>query len=264
MTNPLADTLNAAAAASQADASQVAKPIEQAAAPAATQDYVAAGLPATQQTTAVAHNSPASPMSMDSSEIQNESAITSFLKLTEGGVEVSDTKYGPIKVALRIEDASQGGGFRPARMMNYEGAQGMVYTKTYDHVNTVSNSPAHAALSWAASCEKVLQNNDKAYDFLGYDLALVVVEDTQPLKGSEVLPAGTVLGFTTPYTASKTFLAIWKAAVAANQRGNDVLLELEGEEVSKNNRKYKVLRVKTLGYEAPKVYTSAITDEAAE
>ena len=253
MTNALQDTLAAAAAASQSDASQVAQPIEQQQQQTtnvvAEQAYAASNLPA-------AHAPAGSPLSMDSSEVQNESAIGSFLKLTEGGVEVSDVKYGPIKVALRVEDASLGGGFRPAQMMNYEGPQGMVYTKTYDQANTVSNNPAHAALSWPANCQKVLEMHPNAYKYLGYDLALVVTEDVPPLKSGEPLKAGTVLGFTTPYTASKTFLAIWKAAIAANQRGNDVLLEVEGEEVSKNNRKYKVIRVKTLGYAEPQNYAS--------
>lgn len=251
MTNPLQDTLAAAAAQSQADESQVAQPIEQQNNVVAEQVYQASNLPAAHEPRR------AVTMSMDSDEVQNESSIGSFLKLTDGGVEVSDTKYGPVKVALRVEDATNGGGFKPAQMMNYEGPQGMVYTKTYDQCNTVSNNPAHSALSWAANCEKVLAMHPQAYKYLGYDLALVVTEDVQPLKkGGDVLKAGTVLGFTTPYTASKTFLAIWKAAVAASQRGKDVILEVEGEEISKNSRSYKIVRVKTIGYAEPENYIS--------
>lgn len=250
--NPLESTLQAAAAASQADASQVAQPIEQ---QEVQQNYQAQSLPAVNNNAVAQHHVQPTNLTMDSSDVQNESSIGSFLKLTDGGVEVSDTKYGAIKVALRVEDAANGGGFKPARMMNYEGAQGMVYTKTYDGANTESNSPAHSNLSWAANCEKIMQLSPKAYSYLGYDLALVVSEDVKPLKaGGEVLKAGTVLGFTTPYTASKLFLAAWKAAVAASQRGNDVILELEGEEISKNSRMYKVLRMKTLGYKAPQNY----------
>ncbi len=190
-------------------------------------------------------------LSMDSSIVQAQSGITDFFKLTDGGCQISDVKYDPIKVRLRLEDAQKGGGFKPALMMNYEAPSGMVYTKSYDGQTTVSSNPAHSALSWAANKQKILQLAPKAYDFLGYDIAFVVAEDVTSKDKKTVLKAGTVLGFTTPFTASKMLKKVWDAAINGNQRGNDVILKISGEEISKNNRQYKQLVVELLGYEAP-------------
>lgn len=247
----LNEALNAAAQEAATDSTATAQPISQV-------DQSTVVGEATTTSPAVANRQVAAPaaggssLSMDSSVVQSQSSITEFLKLSDGGCMVGEAKFGPIKVRIRLEDASNGGGFKPAYMMNYEGPQGMVYTKSYDGVNTSSNNPAHAGLSWADNKARILNLAPKAYDFLGYDIAFVVAEDTESKdKKAELLKAGTILGFTTPYTAAKMLKKVWDAGVGANQRGNDAILMISGEEISKNGRQYKQLVVEHVGYAAP-------------
>ncbi|URG13805.1 hypothetical protein [Acinetobacter phage vB_AbaS_TCUP2199] len=247
----LNEALNAAANEAAADSTATAQPISQ-----VDQGSVVGNGEAT--TPAVANRQVAAApaaggpsLSMDSSVVQSQSSITEFLKLSDGGCMVGEAKFDPIKVRIRLEDASNGGGFKPAYMMNYEGPQGMVYTKSYDGVNTSSNNPAHAGLSWADNKARILNLAPKAYDFLGYDIAFVVAEDTLSKDKKTELKAGTVLGFTTPYTAAKMLKKVWDSGVGANQRGNDAILMISGEEISKNGRQYKQLVVEHVGYAAP-------------
>ena len=245
--NALTDALAQAAEAAQSDSTATAQPISQ----------VEQGTVVGTNTPAVANHQVATApaggasLSMDSSVVQSQSSITEFLKLSDGGCMIGEVKFDPIKVRIRLEDAQNGGGFKPAYMMNYEGPQGMVYTKSYDGVTTTSNNPAHGGLSWADNKARILQIAPKAYDFLGYDIAFVVAETVIGKDKKTELKAGTVLGFTTPYTAAKMLKKVWDAGVGANQRGNDAILMISGEEISKNGRQYKQLVVEHVGYAAP-------------
>lgn len=249
----LNDALAAAATQASADPSQVAQPISQEQGEA----YQATSLPAATTQNAVAQApaaQPVSALSMHSSVVQSQSSISDFFKLRDGGCLIDDVKYPAVLFRLRLESSEKGGGFKPCYMMNYENSSGMVYTKSYDGVTTTSNNPAHSALSWADNKAKILQTHPKSYDFLGYDLALVVAEDVESLDGKQILKAGTVLGYTTPYTAAKKIKKVWDDAVGTNNLGKDALLLLSGEEVTKNNRQYKMLVVEAKGYAEPKVF----------
>lgn len=249
--SPLDQTLAAAAQAANGDATQTAQPISQVeTGSVVNQDQ--SGAPAVSNQQVAQYQAPAPSLTMDSGLVQSQSSITDFFKLTDGGCSIADVKYDPIKVRLRVEDASQGGGFKPALMMNYEAPSGMVYTKSYDNQTTSSNNPAHAGLPWAANKQKILGLSPKAYEFLGYDIAFVVAEDVQSKDKKSVLKAGTVLGFTTPYTAAKLLKKVWDGAMGANARGKDAILTISGEEVSKNGIQFKKLVVVEHGYEDAK------------
>lgn len=257
--SPLNDVLAAAANQASGDASNVAQPITQDEIKNAT---VVETQPAVSNQQVAAYQQPAAPLSMDSNIVQAQSSITDFFKLTDGGCSVGDVKFDPIKVRLRIEDAQKGGGFKPAFMMNYEAPSGMVYTKSYDGSTTVSNNPAHSNLNWSDNKARIKQLSPNAFDYLGYDLAFVVAEDTDSKDKKATLKAGTVLGFTTPYTAAKMLKKVWDNAIGAGQRGNDAILILSGEEISKNQKNYKQLVVVEQGYDAPKTF--AAQPETAE
>lgn len=253
--SPLDQTLAAAASQAAGDSSNTAQPISQTEGQATVIEHNNSPAVANQQV--AAYQPPASPLTMQSNEVQAQSSITEFFKLTDGGCSVGDVKYNPLKVLLRVEDATNGGGFRPAYMMNYEAPSGMVYTKSFDGAKTTSNNPAHSGLSWADNKRKILEIDPKAYDYLGYDIALVVAEDTKSKDEKTTLAAGTVLGFTTPYTAAKMFKKVWDNAVANNSVGKDAVLVLSGEEINNNGRQYKKLVVVEQGYAEPKTPANA-------
>lgn len=258
--SPLNDVLAAAANAASGNAENVAQPISQE--DVSQAETVIDHQPAVANQQVATYQQPASPLSMDSNVVQAQSSITDYFKLTDGGCSVGDVKYDPIKVRLRLEDAQKGGGFKPAFMMNYEAPSGMVYTKSYDGITTISNNPAHSNLPWTTNVERIKKLNPNAYDYLGYDLAFVVAEDTVSKDKKTTLPAGTVLGYTTPYTAAKKLKKVWDSAVAANKRGSDAILIVAGEEISKNSKTYKQLVVLEQGYDSPK--NIAVEPEDAE
>lgn len=251
--SPLDATLAAAAQAAQADTSNTAQPISQT--ESNNGNVVATdNTPAVSNQQVVAVNSTGASISMHSSIVQSQSSITDFFKLTDGGCSIADVKYDPIKLLLRIEDAQKGGGYKPAFMMNYEAPSGMVYTKSYDGQTTTSNNPAHAGLSWIDNKNKIKAMASSAFDFLGYDIAFVVAEDTLSKDGKVTLKASTVLGFTTPYLAAKQLKKVWDNAIACNALGKDAVLTVSGEEVSKNGRTFKQLVIVENGYAAPRTF----------
>lgn len=249
--SPLDATLAAAAAEAQADTTQTAQAINQV-------DH--GSVVSTDNTPAVSNQQVAvapttgTSLTMHSSVVQAQSSITDFFKLTDGGCSVADVKYDPIKVLLRMADAQEGGGFKPAYMLNFEAPSGMVYTKSYDGVTTVSNNPAHSGLSWAENVAKIKALAPNAFAYLGYDVAFVVAEDTASKDGKTTLKAGTVLGFTTPYLASKQLKKVWDNAVSSNALGKDSVLTLSGEEISKNGKNFKQLVIVENGYAAPRSF----------
>lgn len=251
--SPLDATLAAAAQAAAGDNSQTAQPISQVEQGTVVQEQNNTPAVVNQQNYAPANTGGAS-ISMHSSVVQSQSSITDSFKLTDGGCSIADVKYDPIEVLLRLEDAQKGGGFKPAFMMNYEAPSGMVYTKSYDGVTTTSNNPAHSNLSWVQNKQKILGLSPKAFDYLGYDIAFVVAKDTLSKDKKTTLKAGTVLGFTTPYLASKMLLKVWNNAVSANALGKDAILTISGEEVSQNSRQYKKLVLVEQGYAEPRTF----------
>lgn len=245
--SPLNDALTAAAAQVAGDTLAAAQPIQQ-----GQQEQQNHAVQQTQPVYAMAQPNNASPLTMDSNIVQAQSGITEYFKLTDGGCSVGDVKYEPIKVLLRLEDAASGGSFKPAMIMNYDTPAGMVYTKSYDMVSTVSNNPAHSGLGWNANKAKILTVDGKAYEYLGYDLAMVVAEDALSKDKKTTLAAGTVLGYSTPYLASKLLKKVWDAGMAANMRGKDAVLMVSGIEINKSSKNYKQLVVENLGYAEPK------------
>lgn len=243
MSNPLQDQLNAISGQSQGAAVQTAQPIEQAQnvqqaqvlhhAQAVAQNYAPAPVAA-------------APLTMDSNEVAASGSVSAFIKLRDGGLELDDTKFGAVKFNLNIEGAENGGSFRPCHCMNYNSAAGYVYTKSYDGVSTSSSSPAHNGLPWNVNCQNILNVSPKAYSYVGFELVLEVAEDAVSTDKKTTIEAGTRFGYTTPYTAAKEIKAIWDKAIKEGKRGEDVLVELSGEEVSKNGNTYKKLVVNVL------------------
>ena len=226
--NPLQDQLNNIA--NQAEV-QAAQPIEQ---------QVQAAQPVVAQSNyAVGQVTPAAPLTMDSNEVTTASAVSAFLKLRDGGVELDDAKFGAVKFHLVVDGAENGGSFRPCYCMNYSGPNGHVYTKSYDGVTTVSTNAGHNGLSWAENQRRILQASPNAYSYLGYELVLEVAEEVTSTDKKTTIPAGKQFGYTTPYLASKDVLALWKKWTESGKRGEKVTVEISGEEVSKGANQFK-------------------------
>lgn len=230
MTNPMQAQLDAAAAATQApaEAVQQAQPIQ------ATASAVVASVPATHvPATATA-------LTMDSAEVVAQNSVSSFIKLIDGGLKLEDAKFGAVEFEIVIAGAESGGSFRPCKMMNYQGANGYVYTKSYDGVNTSSSDASHNGLPWHSNVEKILAKSPKAFEFLGYELALKVHKDVTSNDGKVEIAAGTVFGYSTPYTSSKQIKALWDKYSGTN-RGDSVVVSISGLEVNKNGFEYNKL-----------------------
>lgn len=242
-TNPLQDQLDAVAASAnaEAEAAQVVNQNEGANAAVVNQQGQAAQAPAVSMAHAPAAVQPAAALSMDSTEVQVSGSVASFLKLRDGGVLLEDAKFNPVKFKLRVEDASQGGSFRPCKSMNYQSAAGYIYTKTYDGVNTVSATSAHNNIPWVDNVNKILAVAPKAYEFLAFELVLELAEDVKSVDGKTEILAGTRFGYSTPYTAAKLVKSIWDKAVAEGKRGQDITVLVSGVEVSKDGNDFKKL-----------------------
>lgn len=235
--NPLQDQLNQVAG--QAEAAQAAAPIQQAApvqavAPIAGTSYAPAPVAA-------------APLSMDSADVASVGSVTEFIKLGDDGLKLGDGKFPATKFKLTIEGAEKGGSFRPCHCMNYQGATGYVYTKSYDGVTTVSSNPSHNGLPWQQNCQQILQLNPKAYSFVGFELVLELAEDIESKDKKVSFEAGTLFGYTTPYTAAKTVKAIWDKAIREGKRGETIIVEVSGQEISKDGNDYKKLIMEVVG-----------------
>ena len=73
-----------------------------------------------------------------------------------------------------------------------------------------------------------------------------MAEDTASVDGKTTIPAGTLFGYTTPYTASKLLKAVWDKALAQGKRGEKVVVELSGEEIKSDKGQYKKLILKEI------------------
>lgn len=237
--NPLQDQLNAAAG---QIATPTAEPIQQA--------QPVAPMTSPSASTVVGYAAPAaaSPLTMDSNEVVSAGSVSDFVKLLDGGLSLDDEKFDPVKFKIMLEGADLGGSFRPCKMMNYNGTTGYVYTKTYDGVTTSSSNPAHNGLPWNVNVERILSIDGKAFDFIGYELTLETAEDVKSRNGKKEIPAGSMFGYSTPYTAAKQIKAIWDKYSKTN-RGETLIIELSGEEVSNNGKEFKKLIVNVVGLE---------------
>lgn len=235
--NPLQDQLNQVAG--QAEAAQAAAPIQQAA-------PVQAATPVVGTSYAPAPVA-AAPLSMDSADVASVGSVTEFIKLGDDGLKLGDGKFPATKFKLTIEGAENGGSFRPCHCMNYQGAAGYVYTKSYDGVTTVSSNPSHNGLPWQQNCQQILQLNPKAYSFVGFELVLELAEDIESKDKKVSFEAGTMFGYTTPYTAAKTVKAIWDKAIREGKRGESVIVEVSGQEISKDGNDFKKLIMEVVG-----------------
>lgn len=238
--NPLQDQLAAAAATAQA--TQHTEPqVVQAATPMPTQNA-----PAVAMAVAPAQYAPAAPLTMDSNEVILAGSISDFIKLTDGGLSLQEGKFDPVIFELILNGAESGGSFRPCRMMNYQNPNGYVYTKTYDGVITSSSDASHNGLPWGENVQRIKTASPKAYEFIGYELTLTTHQDIASKDGKTEIPAGTIFGYSTPFTASKQIKAIWDKW-SPTHRGQTLLIKLSGEEVSKDGNVYKKLVIETIG-----------------
>ena len=240
--NPLQDQLNAVAG----QAAQVAQaaPVEQAAPVQQAQPMNTAQAVAQAYAPALVA---AAPLSMDSADVASVGSVTEFIKLGDGGLKLGDGKFGATKFKLTIEGAENGGSYRPCHCMNYQGAAGYVYTKSYDGFTTVSANPSHNGLPWQQNCANILQISPKAYSYVGFELVLELLEDIVSTDKKTEFSAGTLFGYTTPYTASKTVKAIWDKAIKEGKRGETLIVEVSGEEVSNNGNEFKKLIMNVVG-----------------
>lgn len=241
--NPLQDQLNQVAG--QAEAAQAAAPIQQAT-PIQQAAPVQAAAPAVAVNYAPAPVA-AAPLSMDSADVASVGSVTEFIKLGDAGLKLGDGKFDPVKFKMVIEGAENGGSFRPCHCMNYQGAAGYVYTKSYDGFTTSSSNPSHNGLPWQQNCQQILQLNPKAYSFVGFELVLELAEDIESKDKKVSFEAGTLFGYTTPYTAAKTVKAIWDKAIREGKRGETIIVEVSGQEISKDGNDYKKLIMEVVG-----------------
>ena len=239
MSNPVQDALAAAAAAADV---QTAQPIQQeavqAAQPLAQINQQAHGV--------VEYVPAAAALTMDDSAVTAVSGVSNFVKLRDGGLELDGEKFGAAKFNLTIEGSNNGGSYQPCFCMNYQSPTGQVYTKSYDGAVTVSNNPAHNGLPWGQNVALIQQKDAKAYTYTGFELTLELAEDTASVDGKTTIPAGTLFGYTTPYTASKLLKAVWDKALAQGKRGEKVVVELSGEEIKSDKGQYKKLILKEI------------------
>lgn len=240
MTDPVQAALAAAAAEAQSTV-QTAEPIQQEVVQAA---QVLA--PVNQNNSPAAYVAPAAALTMDDSAVTAVSGVSNFVKLRDGGLELDGEKFGAAKFNVTIEGSNNGGSYQPCFCMNYQSAAGQVYTKSYDGAVTVSNNPAHNGLPWSANCALIQQKDAKAYSYTGFELTLELAEDTVSVDGKTTIPAGTLFGYTTPYTASKLLKALWDKSIAQGKRGQKVTVELSGEEIKNDKGMYKKLILKEI------------------
>lgn len=193
----------------------------------------------------VSHNpaQPAAMFTMDDAEVVAQSSVAGYIKLRDGGLEINEGKFGPVKFKIKIERNDLGGDFQPVKCMNYNGAnKKQVYTKTYDGQKTASNSQEHNGLNWLENVQRILSKDPDAYEYMGYEVKFTVLEDVEATdKSGKVLKAGEVYGYTTPYSASKLLKGLWNKALGEGKRGQFVNVELSGLEVNKGGNLYKVL-----------------------
>lgn len=233
--DPVQAALDQAAANTQTQA-QTAQPIEQNIAPNSATGVVQAQTTALAQPKVSAHT-----LTMDDAAVSAVSGVSGFIKLRDGGLELDEAKFGEVNFKVKIESTQQGGSFQPCYCHNYSTPAGQIYTKSYDNVTTASNSPAHSNLSWSDSVALATQKDPNSYTYLGFELTLELEKDTESLDKKTTLVAGTKFGYTTPYTASKQFKALWDKALSEGKRGQEVVVTLSGEEVSSPKGTYKKL-----------------------
>lgn len=240
--NPVQDAL--AAAAAQVQPEQAAEVVQQEQQASQNVQQAQTLAPAVAQTHAVAAHQPAAVMSMDDASVAAVSGVSAFVKLRDGGLELDEQKFGPTKFKLKIEGSHAGGSFQPFHACNYNSPAGYVYTKTYDNATTVSLNAAHNGMPWAENVALCKQKDPTSYTYLGFELTLELAEDTTSLDGKVTIPAGTMFGYSTPYTASKLLKGVWDKALAAGKRGENILIELSGEEIKNDKGNFKKLILK--------------------
>ena len=190
---------------------------------------------------------PSTAMTMDNA--QAGMAVDGFLKMGDGCVEFDKVKYPSVKVEMIVLDVNEGGSFQIFEGLNYEIIKGQFkYSKTYDRATVAEGD--HIGKSWQQHIADIQAQAPSARPFQGYNLFMIVAEDTDPVKkGEKVLAKGTVLGFSTTPTSSKTALAIWQRVVRENRKGDTVLVDVTGEEVENGSKqKYKKMVMSFLGY----------------
>lgn len=195
----------------------------------------------------VAPTAPGTPLSADDNNT-NGQAVEHFIKLGDEKVEVNGVDYPGVVCELVMADCSAGGGLRKFVGLNYSKGQTPFYSKSYDGINT--NSGEHAGKPWNENIRLVQSIAPNASPFYGFDLALVVHEDTQPCKAGEaVLAKGTILGYSTTPTGSGLVDVAYKKAKQQGHQGDTALVKIMGIE-TKNNQgtKYKKLSFTVTGY----------------
>lgn len=193
---------------------------------------------------AVANRAPAAILTMDDSAVAAVSSVSGYLKLRDGGIELDEKKFLGANFKLKIESSTEGGSFQPCYCHNYNLPSGQVYTKSYDGVATASNNAAHSNLSWEDSVALALRQDPASYTYTGFEIVLELESDIKTVDGNHTIPAGTKFGYTTPYTAAKSFKAIWDKAISEGKRGQTITVFIDGTEVtSPKGQKYKKLIV---------------------
>jgi hypothetical protein len=244
MIDPVQAALDAAAnQATQAATTETVEVIQQEAVAQNQQVNQNTGLQ-TVNTSVATHQAPASPLTMDDSAVTAVSGVSNFVKLRDGGLELDGEKFGPTKFKLKMDGVDKGGAYQPCFACNYNSPAGQVYTRSYDGVKTVSLNPSHDGLDWNQNVALCQAKDPKAFTYTAFELTLELAEDTVSADGKTTIPAGTKMGYTTPYTAAKTLKALWDKALSEGKRGETFVVELSGEEVKNDKGSYKKLILK--------------------
>ena len=76
---------------------------------------------------------------------------------------------------------------------------------------------------------------------------LELAEDIESKDKKVSFEAGALFGYTTPYTAAKTVKAIWDKAIREGKRGETIIVEVSGQEISKDGNDFKKLIMEVVG-----------------
>lgn len=162
--------------------------------------------------------------------------IEKWLKVEAGGLQVDDFIYPEVKVVAKLTKASEGGSLKPFTGLNYGTNDNPFYSRTFNG-RTVSEGE-NVGKDWNTHVRDVCSQYPDSKPFTGFKLAFVVAEDAVGIKASDpVLPAGTIIGYTTSKTSAKAVATAWTKAQNAKHVGTERIWVLSGKSNTANNRK---------------------------
>lgn len=242
MTKSALDAIDQAAAAAQTTpAAQAIQQNTQNSAPTVDSVFQSnnpnANAVAVAQGTAVGAVAPASALGDDMAV--SAGSVEYFVKMQDDAVEINGVKIpGGIDLEIIVESVTRGGGLQRFVGFNYEVGTANYYTSSTDGLVVTKGQPDQVGKPWNQHKAEIQAAHGTPFgktisEYQGHHVQGRLHKDALDKEGKVVVPAGTIVGFSTTATSNRHIDILKSKALAEKRSGQTVVVNVQG--VQKTN-----------------------------